>query len=58
MKAETLKKLIDDITGIGYEIMQIQPEFYSCESLAAKHLTGAYKISIAPIKKDDDKEEE
>ena len=57
MKAETLKKLVDDITGIGYEIMQIQPECYSCESAAVKYLTGAYKISIAPIKKDDDKQD-
>jgi hypothetical protein len=56
MRAEKLKELIDGITGLGYEIVQIQPEYIQCVSNAVKHLTGGYKISITPIKRDDDEQ--
>jgi hypothetical protein len=55
MKAEKLKELVDGITGMGYEILEIHPEYYHCASDATKYLTGTYKISITPVKRDDGK---
>jgi len=51
MKAEELKKITDDITSIGYEIMEIKAECFSYSDEARKIVTGAYALRIAPIKK-------
>jgi len=50
MKRADIEKLAKDMEGIGYEILAVEPECFSCPHDERKILTGAYSIKIAPIR--------
>jgi len=51
MKANDMKKLIDDLTSIGYEILEMKPLPWSFDDNPRKTINGMYSIKILPIEK-------